>query len=294
MLSTIVCREYSVSGPQTFTRISTVGPKDEVHNAGGILNAFISSVVEKLNFGPLMDQKTLLGIPIVDSILSAYDTKSNHFTIQKNFVSTNFVDALTSKYDKLVIRINGSKINNFYKVFFKSLFIVLITITLATMIFSLLFPQHRWPVGAMTEIYRMPSILNRAIKEVLSALFLSGWVRAVVSVFGAIFAAGVMQVAHWRKVRLLASFLILMTYATIGLIYLIDLTYVWSSFVDARVLAHASYIESILSILRMSSDILFASFFISFLIAKYKSWGDIRKEIEKLQSNTLLRRLKLI
>lgn len=296
MESIIPSAEFCANSSEITTKITTVGPKNVINNAGGILNPFVSRIASELNKGSILDQKPLLAPPIIDALLKAHDEKTTHFTLQENYVSTPVKNELTIKYDQLVARINGKKFIDFLFHFIKLNAALFGLLTLIILGFSILYPSYPWSGKIVESIIKEPAILAHAAYNNFMEIFFNNWIRTLIAICGSIFITAATQEFHWRKIGGKSAFILALVYSVIAMVYVFGFMAFKHNFAQLKPIADTFSLSnlSIKSILTVWPEMLFTSTLIAFVAAKHKSWKGTKIEVEKLKSHVLSKRLKLI
>lgn len=296
MKTIIPCGEYAAISKDSNTRIAIVGPKLEIYSAGGILNAFVTKIAEKLNSGTIQDQKPYLAIPAIDVILQCHDEKKSHFLLWDNYVYGSAKQALTTKYEMLVARINGDKRKDFFINFAKYNALILIAITLAILSINVLFPQFSWHGEIVKSILKNPDFLFHKTTELVRYKFFETWQSGLLTVFCSILVIGAVKEFHWRRIGDKTSALLAFIYFEIGLVYYLGFQYSLAELGRQHPVTSMAHLGSLnlASLLILWPEILATSSLISFVISKYKAWRSTAKVVAKLESRTLSKRLKLI
>lgn len=296
MRSIIPSAEFCAINSEITTKISTVGPKNVINNAGGVLNPFVSRIASELNKGSILDQKPLLAPPIIDVILKAHDEKTTHFTLQENYVSAPTKDLLTARYEQLVARINGKKFMDFLIHFIKLNTTIFTILALAILSFSILYPGYPWAGNIVKSIINEPALLLHVTYNNFMEIFFNNWIRSLIAACCAIFLVAAVKELHWRKIGGKTAFSLALAYSVIAMVYVLGFMVFKHKFAQLKPIADSFSLSgfSVKSIFTVWPEMLFTSTLIAFVAAKHKSWRGTRKEIEKLKSQTLSKRLKLV
>ena len=292
MDSTIFTAEFDARNNFCSTKISVAGPQFTIVNAGGLLDGFIEETSTKINSKRLVEKRAALHTPIIDKLLSAFDNKDSHFTLQQNFVSSSQYKKLTDRYNGLVAEIQSIRHLAFTKEFIKKFTTYAIIISCICIATLISFPRFSFYPGYINLISTQPSIFFDVPRNLFKSLFLHSWTRCFISLIVTSTIASLVQKKHWCKISYLGALFYSLLYITTGYIYT---TEIYKTALE--ILSSTNKIgkiwPNIYSIFEIWKDISITVCLAEYIVSKYRSWRSTDIKALEIGSPTLSKRLKI-